>query len=96
MSFPAYVDGKPPVVSLEDYDSAEWAQQTAVDATADGYVAVNMSDSAQVVCKFDQDAAKVLDTIFKSAKKQYVTETVVPDLEAKARARADARKKSSQ
>lgn len=74
VQFPAYVDGKPPVISLHEYDDAEWAQETAVDSTTQGYVAVNMKDQNHIVAKFDQDAAKTLDTIFKSAKKQYVEE----------------------
>jgi acylphosphatase len=92
MSFPEYVNGEPPVVSLREYDDAEWAQKTAVDSTPTGYVAVNMNDATQIVCKFDDEAAKTLDLIFKSAKTQYAKENIVPEMEAKAKTKAEARK----
>lgn len=83
MSFPAYVNGEPPVISIDGYDNATWAGETAVDSTATGYVAVKMDGSGHVVAKFDQEATATLDKIFKSAKKQYVQETVVPGLKDK-------------
>lgn len=76
VDFPAYVDGKPPIVTLRQYDDAEWAQETAVDSTPEGYVAVNMKDAKHIVARFDEEAAKTLDTIFNSAKKQYVSENL--------------------
>lgn len=74
VQFPAYVDGKPPVISLKEYDDAEWAQETAVDSSKEGYVAVNMKDPNHIVATLDEEAGKTLDIIFKSAKKQYVEE----------------------
>ncbi|CDR43950.1 CYFA0S13e00870g1_1 [Cyberlindnera fabianii] len=73
-SFPPYVDGKPPVVSLAEYDDAEWARETAVDSTPEGYVAVNMNDPTHIVARLDNDATKTLDEIFKSAKQQYASQ----------------------
>ncbi|CCH45685.1 hypothetical protein BN7_5270 [Wickerhamomyces ciferrii] len=75
VQFPAFVNGQPPVVSLKEYDDAEWAQETAVDNTPDGYVAVNMN-TQKIVAKFDKESESTLDTIFNSAKKQYVSENL--------------------
>ncbi|ODQ79086.1 hypothetical protein BABINDRAFT_38148 [Babjeviella inositovora NRRL Y-12698] len=71
MPAPAYVDGKPPVISLLDYDEAEWAEGTCVDSRPGYYVVVNMERPEEVVARFNLDANTTLDTIFKSAKKTY-------------------------
>lgn len=69
--FPAYIDGKPPVISLEEYDEAKWAAKTAVDSTKNGYVAVDMNDSTKIVAVFNEASEKVLDEIFKDAKAKH-------------------------
>jgi len=76
VNFPAYVDGKPPIITLREYDDAEWAQETAVDNTSDGYVAVNINDPKHIIAKLDKEAGKTLDIIFKSAKEKYVSENL--------------------
>lgn len=67
MLYPAFVDGKPPVVSLAEYDAAEWADTTCVDRRDGGYVAVVMEKPEQVVAAFEPAATATLDIIFRSA-----------------------------
>lgn len=74
VDFPPQVDGKPVVVSIQEYDNAEWAQQTAIDSTPNGYAAINMNDHTHIVATFDKESENTLDIIFNSAKKQYVKE----------------------
>lgn len=88
VDFPAYVDGEPPVISLQQFDTAEWAKNAAVDSTEHGYFAVEMNNAEHVICKFDDESAKALDEIFHSAKQQFIQESVIPDLQAKVDSKA--------
>lgn len=67
MSYPEYVNGQPPVVTLKEYDVAPWAGTTCVDKRADGYVIVVMQEPTKVVARVHSDDNGTLDTIFKSA-----------------------------
>lgn len=66
-SYPALVDGKPPTISLKDYDDAEWADTTCLDHRNGAYVVCVMEDPSKVVALIAADDWKVLDTIFQSA-----------------------------
>ena len=70
--YPEYVDSKPPVVTLAEYDEAPWAGTTCVDSRDDEYVVVDMQKPEQVVARIAPSDNKTLDTIFKSAKKTFV------------------------
>lgn len=76
MSYPAYVDGEPPVVTLKEYDVAPWAGTTCVDKEPTGYVIVVMQNPKQIVAKVDPKDSPTLDTIFKSAHKDFSDQLV--------------------
>ncbi|CAK7906307.1 hypothetical protein CAAN1_30S00980 [[Candida] anglica] len=67
MSYPAFVDGAPPVVTLKEYDVAPWAGTTCVDRQASGYVVVVMQEPTKVVARIHKDDDETLDKIFRSA-----------------------------
>lgn len=67
MSYPPFIDGKPPVISLADYDAAPWAAPTCLDFRNNQYVVVVMETPEQqvaVIARLDYD---VLNRIFLSA-----------------------------
>lgn len=76
MSYPTFVDGKPPVVTLKEYDTAPWAGTTCVDKRDGNYVIVVMEKPDQVVASVDERDNGVLDTIFKSAHKDFSDQLV--------------------
>lgn len=67
MSYPAFVNGEPPVISLADYDGAEWAATTCVDMRDGGFVVVVMQNPDQVVARIRKEDDDVLMRIFRSA-----------------------------
>lgn len=72
MSYPEYVDGKPPTITLKQYDSAPWAGSTCVDRNSEGnYVVVDMQDPSKVVAGVDEQDRDTLNQIFSSAHADY-------------------------
>ncbi|RCK55911.1 hypothetical protein Cantr_05331 [Candida viswanathii] len=67
MAYPEYVDGKPPVVTLKEYDGASWAPTTCLDFRNNEYVVVIMETPETIIATIDKLDAPVLDKIFKSA-----------------------------
>lgn len=76
MSYPAFINGKPPVVTLKEYDTAAWAGTTCVDKRDGKYVIVVMEKPEQVVASVDAKDNAVLDSIFKSAHKDFSDQLV--------------------
>lgn len=74
MSYPAYVDGKPPVITLKEYDFAPWAGTTCVDRRGEDFVIVLMEKPEQVIARVDPKDNETLNTIFKSAHKDFSTQ----------------------
>ncbi|CAH2450783.1 Hypothetical protein PP7435_CHR4-0410 [Komagataella phaffii CBS 7435] len=75
VKFPDYVDGKPPVISLFQYDSAGWAKETAVDVkeseSGKYFVAVNIQKPDEVVARFEDIATPLLQKVFTDAHQTY-------------------------
>lgn len=71
MSYPEYIDGKPPVITLKEYDTAPWAGTTCVDRNDDGYVVVVMEKPEQIVAKIHPSGNDALNAIFRSAHSDY-------------------------
>lgn len=76
MSYPSYVNGNPPVVTLKEYDTASWASTTCVDRRDGKFVIVVMENPLQVVATVDEKDNGVLDSIFKSAHKDFSDQLV--------------------
>ncbi|SGZ58071.1 CIC11C00000003088 [Sungouiella intermedia] len=76
MSYPAYVNGEPPVVTLKEYDVAPWAGTTCVDRRGNTFVIVVMEKPEQVVATVDAGDNDTLNTIFKSAHKDFSDQLV--------------------
>lgn len=76
MSYPAYVDGQPPVITLQEYDVAPWAGTTCVDRQGSDYLVVVMEDPKKVVAKVHEKDLPALDAIFKSAHKDFSEQLV--------------------
>lgn len=75
-SYPSYVDGKPPVITLKEYDVAPWAGTTCVDKKNGAYFIVVMEDPSTVVASVHEKDNETLDTIFKSAHKDFSDQLV--------------------
>lgn len=73
--YPKYVDGKPPVITLQEYDVAPWNKTTCVDSRPEGYVIVIMEKPEVVIARIDESANETLDKIFKSAKQDYAQQS---------------------
>ncbi|CAN3354827.1 hypothetical protein DICA1_B08856 [Diutina catenulata] len=71
MSYPSYVDGKPPTISLSQYDEAEWADTTCMDHRNNQYVVVDMQEPSKVVAFIQKSDYEVLDKIFASANQKF-------------------------
>ncbi|CAK9438352.1 uncharacterized protein LODBEIA_P25760 [Lodderomyces beijingensis] len=71
INYPEYVNNQPPVITLREYDDADWAPSTCLDSRPEGYVVVLMEQPEQVIARIHGDDNKTLDTIFKSAKDQH-------------------------
>lgn len=67
MSYPEFVDGAPPIVTLKQYDVAPWAGTTCVDSRPNEYVVVVMEEPTKIVARIHKDDNETLDKIFKSA-----------------------------
>lgn len=67
MSYPELVGGKPPVITLKEYDDASWASTTCLDNRHGGYWVVVMEDPTKEVASISEKDHDVLDRIFKSA-----------------------------
>ncbi|ODV80380.1 uncharacterized protein CANTADRAFT_48608 [Suhomyces tanzawaensis NRRL Y-17324] len=65
--YPAFVDSKPPVITLEKYDVAPWAGTTCIDFRNNDYVVVVMETPDKVVARIDAKDHEVLQRIFRSA-----------------------------
>lgn len=76
MSYPEYVNGEPPVVTLKEYDVAPWAGTTCVDRRGDGFVIVVMEKPKQVVAKVASTDNGTLNAIFKGAHKDFSDQLV--------------------
>lgn len=83
MSYPAYVDGKPPVITLKEYDTAPWALTTCVDRRDGAFVVVVMEDPNKVVASVDPKDSPILDSIFKSAHKDFSTQLENKNVQSK-------------
>ncbi|KAK6456280.1 uncharacterized protein RJT20DRAFT_128122, partial [Scheffersomyces xylosifermentans] len=66
--YPEFVNGKPPVITLAEYDVAPWAGSTCLDFRGLEYVVVVMETPEKVVANIDAKDYDVLDRIFRSAK----------------------------
>lgn len=75
MSYPAFVDGQAPEITLKEYDVAEWAKTTCVDRVDGKYVVVVMENPTQVVARINTDDNETLDRIFASAHKSHAEQT---------------------
>lgn len=86
MSYPEYVDGQPPVVTLKEYDTAPWASTTCVDRSPDGkgFVVVVMQKPEQIVAKVHPSGNEALNAIFRSAHADYFQQ--ITEQKAKERA----------
>lgn len=69
--YPEYINGKPPVITLQEYDVAPWNKTTCVDSRPNGYVVVIMEKPEVVVAQIDKSGDETLDKIFRSAKQTY-------------------------
>lgn len=76
MSYPDYIDGEPPVVTLKEYDVAPWAGTTCVDRRPGGFVIVVMEKPEQVVAKVDPKDNETLNIVFKSAHENFSEQLV--------------------
>lgn len=74
-SYPSYVDGKPPVLSLREYDFAPWNKTTCVDKEGSQYKVVDMNEPNQVVALIDEKDNTVMDIIFRSAIETHVKQS---------------------
>lgn len=66
--FPELVDGKPPVISLREYDDAPWMSETCIDHQRGVYVVVEFNKPEHTVAFIDSKDNEKLDLIFRSAK----------------------------
>lgn len=69
--YPKFVDGKPPVITLKEYDVAPWALTTCVDRRDGKYVVVVMQTPEVIVAEINSHDNEVLDKIFRSAHDNY-------------------------
>lgn len=85
MSYPDYVDGQPPVVTLKEYDVAPWASTTCVDRSPDGkgFVVVVMQKPEQIVAKVHPSGNDALNAIFRSAHQDYFQQLKAKEADAK-------------
>ncbi|CAI5757607.1 unnamed protein product [Candida verbasci] len=67
MSYPEYVNGEPPIITLSEYDDASWASTTCLDHRNNQYVVVVMENPDKTVAIINEKDYEVLDRIFKSA-----------------------------
>jgi len=73
--YPAFVDGNPPTITLNDYDVAPWASTTCLDFRNNQYVVVVMENPDNVVATVDKKDYEVLDRIFRSAHAKYAEQS---------------------
>lgn len=73
--YPSYVNGEPPVITLQEYDIAPWNKTTCVDSRHDGYVIVIMEKPEVVVARIDKSGDETLDKIFRSAKQRHADQS---------------------
>lgn len=76
MSYPEFVDGKPPVVTLKEYDVAPWAGTTCVDRRDGGFFIVVTEKPDTVVASVDAKDHETLNIIFKSAHEDFSQQLV--------------------
>lgn len=76
MSYPEYINGEPPVVTLKEYDVASWAGTTCVDRRNNKFVIVVMEDPSKVVATVHENDTETLNTIFKSAHQDFSDQLV--------------------
>lgn len=74
-NYPDYINGEPPVITLQEYDVAPWSKTTCVDSRPDGYVIVIMEKPEVVVARIDKSGDETLDKIFRSAKQTYAEQS---------------------
>ncbi|CUM67831.1 uncharacterized protein PRCAT00005539001 [Priceomyces carsonii] len=80
-NYPAYINDKPPVITLKEYDIAPWAKTTCVDRRDDDYVVVLMENPDQIIAKIDPKDYDVLYKVFNSAHQTYADQLVKEKLE---------------
>ena len=66
-SYPDFEDGKPPLITLKQYDVAPWAGTTCVDRQNGKYVVVVMQEPTKTVARIADSDSETLDTIFRLA-----------------------------
>ncbi|ABN67815.2 hypothetical protein PICST_62408 [Scheffersomyces stipitis CBS 6054] len=73
--YPEFVNDKPPVVTLAEYDGASWASTTCLDFRNNQYVVVIMEEPEKVVAVIDSKDYAVLNRIFQSAHAQHAEQS---------------------
>lgn len=66
-SYPDYIDGEPPIVTLQQYDLAEWNPTTSVDRIDGKYVVVETMAPTKIIARLADSDTSILDQIFQSA-----------------------------
>lgn len=67
MAYPEYINGKPPIITLKEYDGASWASTTCLDFRNNQYVIVIMETPETIIAIINNQDYPTLDKIFKSA-----------------------------
>lgn len=65
--YPQFINGNPPIITLQEYDIAPWASTTCLDHRNGQYVVVIMETPEKIVATIHEKDYPVLDKIFKSA-----------------------------
>lgn len=83
MGYPEHIDGKPPVLSLKEYDQASWASTTCIDRKDGDYVVVDMQTPTQIVARVSSGDNDTLDQIFQSAHQDYAKQIAEDNVQRK-------------
>lgn len=70
-AYPDYIDGKPPVVTLQQYDLADWNPTTSVDRIDGKYVVVETLNPTKIIANLADSDTPILNQIFQSAHADY-------------------------
>lgn len=67
--FPEWINGKPPIISLDEYDKAPWAAQSVIaQSLPDLFAVVELNKAEHVIAIFEKEANDTIKKIFASAK----------------------------
>lgn len=80
MSYPDYIDGKPPVITLRKYDGIEWAKTTSIDRRDGKYIIVETMNPDKIIAEIEPSDAPLLDQIFEDAHREYAKQTLINNL----------------